>query len=106
MKALIFIFIGLIVNSSFACDKPRSLTQVEKTKFTNMACDSFNRIYGPWMSVDKSLCLQETRLKICENTPEYGTYLYGKLVYGVYRSRDCNFILNKGKIIAADCGDE
>lgn len=58
------------------------------------------------MSVDLNVCLKETKLKICENTPDYGTYLYGKLSYGTYRTKDCNFILNRGKIAAADCGDE
>lgn len=105
MKFMMVLILILSTNL-FACDHARNLNQTEKQKFTKMACESFERIYGPWMSVDKSICLKETKLKICENTPEYGTYLFGKLTYNVYRTKDCNFILNSGKISAADCGDE
>ncbi len=103
---LIILSIMILSSNLFACDNTRALTQTEKKKFTKMACESFERIYGPWMTVDQSICLKETKMKICENSPGYGTYLYGKLTYNVYRSKDCNFILNAGKIVSADCGDE
>lgn len=101
--AMIFL---LAFGQSFACENPTSLSVSDKTKWTKLACESFERIYGPWMSVDKSLCLKETKLKLCQNDPAYGTFLFGKLVYDDFRSKDCNFLIVKGKITGADCGDE
>lgn len=107
MKKIIpFVAIVILILSSFSASAScRTLTRAEAVKLNSSACQYFERIYGNRVSIDIKSCAARSSFSVCENDPQHGTYIYGKLV-ATKRTFDCNMSIVNRKIAGADCGDE
>lgn len=105
MKKIIICTLLTLSTISSLSASCRSVTKAEAAKLNTAACKFFERIYENRVSMDIKTCTSQSKFSICENDPQYGTYIYGKLSTS-NRTFDCNMSIVNQKIVDADCGDE